>query len=182
MLGTWYVCGQLLRGPLWVQTRLDRSRLLHSYGSHNIQTSELCQICPVLWAGPLLDTYAVAVPDKGGARWIVPSQWPAQSRIWNPWGKCLSVLIIIIPNIIPVLHNCGFPITYFTKIYYYTCFSHLTIIRCFINSGMCYPPLLNCLTQHIYYNEPSGSIKCWELPSGCTSCGLLSGTQLHRIS
>jgi hypothetical protein len=25
-------------------------------------------------------------------------------------------------------------------------------------------------------NKPSGSIKCWELPSGCTSCGLSSGT------
>jgi hypothetical protein len=32
--------------------------------------------------------------------------------------------------------------------------------------------LVNC-------NEPSGSIKCRELPSGCTTCG---GTQLHRIS
>jgi hypothetical protein len=31
-------------------------------------------------------------------------------------------------------------------------------------------------------NEPSGSIKCWELPSGCTSCGPSSGTQLHRVS
>jgi hypothetical protein len=31
-------------------------------------------------------------------------------------------------------------------------------------------------------NEPSSSIKCWELPSGCTSCGLSSGTQLHRVS
>jgi hypothetical protein len=31
-------------------------------------------------------------------------------------------------------------------------------------------------------NEPSGSIKCWELPSSCTSCGLSSGSQLHRIS
>jgi hypothetical protein len=31
-------------------------------------------------------------------------------------------------------------------------------------------------------NEPSGSIKCWELPSGCTSCGLSGGTQLHRVS
>jgi hypothetical protein len=30
--------------------------------------------------------------------------------------------------------------------------------------------------------EPSGSIKCWELPKGCTSCGLSSGTQLHRVS
>jgi hypothetical protein len=30
-------------------------------------------------------------------------------------------------------------------------------------------------------NEPSGSIKCWELPRGCTSCGLSSGTQLHRV-
>jgi hypothetical protein len=29
---------------------------------------------------------------------------------------------------------------------------------------------------------PSGSIKCWELPSGCTSCGPSSGTQLHRVS
>jgi hypothetical protein len=28
-------------------------------------------------------------------------------------------------------------------------------------------------------NEPSGSIK---LPSGCTTCGLSSDTQLHRIS
>jgi hypothetical protein len=25
-------------------------------------------------------------------------------------------------------------------------------------------------------------IKCWELPRGCTSCGLSSGTQLHRVS
>jgi hypothetical protein len=31
-------------------------------------------------------------------------------------------------------------------------------------------------------NEPSGSMKCWELPSGCTTCGLSSGTQLHRVS
>jgi hypothetical protein len=31
-------------------------------------------------------------------------------------------------------------------------------------------------------NEPSGSIKCWELPRGCTSCGLSNGTQLHRVS
>jgi hypothetical protein len=31
-------------------------------------------------------------------------------------------------------------------------------------------------------NEPSGSIKCWELPSDCTTCGLSSGTQLHRVS
>jgi hypothetical protein len=31
-------------------------------------------------------------------------------------------------------------------------------------------------------NEPSGSIKCWELLNGCTTCGLLSGTQLHRVS
>jgi hypothetical protein len=31
-------------------------------------------------------------------------------------------------------------------------------------------------------NEPSGSIKYWELPSGCTSCGLSSGNQLHRVS
>jgi hypothetical protein len=31
-------------------------------------------------------------------------------------------------------------------------------------------------------NEPSGSIKCWELPKGCTTCGLSSGTQLHRVS
>jgi hypothetical protein len=31
-------------------------------------------------------------------------------------------------------------------------------------------------------NEPSGSIKCSELPRGCTSCGLSSGTQLHRVS
>jgi hypothetical protein len=31
-------------------------------------------------------------------------------------------------------------------------------------------------------NEPSGSIKCWELPRGCISCGLSSGTQLHRVS
>jgi hypothetical protein len=30
-------------------------------------------------------------------------------------------------------------------------------------------------------NEPSGSIKCWEIPSGCTSCGLSSDTQLHRV-
>jgi hypothetical protein len=31
-------------------------------------------------------------------------------------------------------------------------------------------------------NEPSGSIKCWELPSGCTTCGLSSGTHLHSVS
>jgi hypothetical protein len=31
-------------------------------------------------------------------------------------------------------------------------------------------------------NEPSGSIKCWELPNGCTTCGLSSSTQLHRVS
>jgi hypothetical protein len=31
-------------------------------------------------------------------------------------------------------------------------------------------------------NEPLGSIKCWELRSGCTTCGLSSGTQLHRVS
>jgi hypothetical protein len=31
-------------------------------------------------------------------------------------------------------------------------------------------------------NEPSGSIKCWELPRGCTTCGLSSGTQLNRVS
>jgi hypothetical protein len=30
-------------------------------------------------------------------------------------------------------------------------------------------------------NEPSGSIKCWELPNGCTTCGLSSDTQLHRV-
>jgi hypothetical protein len=31
-------------------------------------------------------------------------------------------------------------------------------------------------------NEPSGSIKCWELPSGCTTCGFSCGTRLHRVS
>jgi hypothetical protein len=31
-------------------------------------------------------------------------------------------------------------------------------------------------------NEPSGSIKCWELPNGCTTCGLSSRTQFHRVS
>jgi hypothetical protein len=31
-------------------------------------------------------------------------------------------------------------------------------------------------------NEPSGSIKFWELLSGCTSCVPSSGTQLHRVS
>jgi hypothetical protein len=31
-------------------------------------------------------------------------------------------------------------------------------------------------------NEPSGSIKCWELPNGCTTCGLSSDTQRHRVS
>jgi hypothetical protein len=31
-------------------------------------------------------------------------------------------------------------------------------------------------------NEPSGSIKCWDLPNGCITCGLSSGTQLHRVS
>jgi hypothetical protein len=29
-------------------------------------------------------------------------------------------------------------------------------------------------------NEPSDSIKCWELPSGCTACGLSSDTQVYR--
>jgi hypothetical protein len=31
-------------------------------------------------------------------------------------------------------------------------------------------------------NEPSVSIKCWELPKVCTTCGLSSGLQLHRVS
>jgi hypothetical protein len=31
-------------------------------------------------------------------------------------------------------------------------------------------------------NEPLGSIKCWELANVCTTCGLSSGTQLHRVS
>jgi hypothetical protein len=31
-------------------------------------------------------------------------------------------------------------------------------------------------------NEPSGSIKCRELLNGYTTCGLSSGTQLHRVS
>jgi hypothetical protein len=31
-------------------------------------------------------------------------------------------------------------------------------------------------------NEPSGSIKAGNLPSGCTTCGLSSGTQLYRVS
>jgi hypothetical protein len=31
-------------------------------------------------------------------------------------------------------------------------------------------------------NEPSGSIKCWELPNGCTTCGLSCGARLHRVS
>jgi hypothetical protein len=31
-------------------------------------------------------------------------------------------------------------------------------------------------------NEPSGSIKCWELPSGCTTCGLSSCSQPHTVS
>jgi hypothetical protein len=30
-------------------------------------------------------------------------------------------------------------------------------------------------------NETSGSIKCWELPSGCAIRGLSRGTQLHRV-
>jgi hypothetical protein len=30
-------------------------------------------------------------------------------------------------------------------------------------------------------NEPLGSIKCWELPNGCTTCGLSSGTHLHKL-
>jgi hypothetical protein len=30
-------------------------------------------------------------------------------------------------------------------------------------------------------NKPSGSIKCWEVPSGCTSGGLSSSTMLHRV-
>jgi hypothetical protein len=28
----------------------------------------------------------------------------------------------------------------------------------------------------------AGAIECWELPSGCTTCGLWSCTQLHRVS
>jgi hypothetical protein len=31
-------------------------------------------------------------------------------------------------------------------------------------------------------NELSASIKCWELPNGCTTCGLSSGTQPHGVS
>jgi hypothetical protein len=31
-------------------------------------------------------------------------------------------------------------------------------------------------------NLVMSSIKCWELPSGCTSCGLSSGTELHIVS
>jgi hypothetical protein len=31
-------------------------------------------------------------------------------------------------------------------------------------------------------NETSGCIKCWELPDGCTSCDLSSGTQLQKVS
>jgi hypothetical protein len=31
-------------------------------------------------------------------------------------------------------------------------------------------------------NEPSGSIKCWELPSGYTTRGLSCGTQLQTVS
>jgi hypothetical protein len=31
-------------------------------------------------------------------------------------------------------------------------------------------------------NEPSGSIKCWELPNGCTTSDLSSGTQFQRVS
>jgi hypothetical protein len=31
-------------------------------------------------------------------------------------------------------------------------------------------------------NRTSGSIKCWELPSGCATCGLSSGTEFHRVS
>jgi hypothetical protein len=31
-------------------------------------------------------------------------------------------------------------------------------------------------------NEPSGSIKCWELPNCCTACGLSCGNGLHRVS
>jgi hypothetical protein len=30
-------------------------------------------------------------------------------------------------------------------------------------------------------NESSGSIKCWELPDGCTTSGLSSGTQLQEL-
>jgi hypothetical protein len=30
--------------------------------------------------------------------------------------------------------------------------------------------------------EPEGSLKCWELPNGYTTCGLSNGTQLHRVS
>jgi hypothetical protein len=30
--------------------------------------------------------------------------------------------------------------------------------------------------------EPSVSIKCWELPNGCTTCGLSSGTQCYNAT
>jgi hypothetical protein len=30
-------------------------------------------------------------------------------------------------------------------------------------------------------NEISCSIKCWELPSDCTTCGLSSDTHLHTV-
>jgi hypothetical protein len=30
-------------------------------------------------------------------------------------------------------------------------------------------------------NEPPGSIKCCEVPRGCKTCGLSSGTQLHSV-
>jgi hypothetical protein len=31
-------------------------------------------------------------------------------------------------------------------------------------------------------NAPLGSVKCWELPIGCTTDGLWSGTELERSS
>jgi hypothetical protein len=30
--------------------------------------------------------------------------------------------------------------------------------------------------------EAPGSIKCWEVPSGCTTCALSSSSRLHRVS
>jgi hypothetical protein len=41
---------------------------------------------------------------------------------------------------------------------------------------------LNVVDWIGFGNEPSGSIKCWELPNGGTTCGLSSGTQLHRVN
>jgi hypothetical protein len=61
----------------------------------------------------------------------------------------------------PVLYDCGFRSPVSVK---------------------CASPFVVQFSFSICRRLYSGSIKCWELPRGCTSCGLSSGTQLHRVS